>query len=160
VRTYPFLQIAMVAVLFVSPADGLFAQTVQEHVHAASHEVMPFDMSKTLHLFKMTEQGGIESVIIKDPGATDQLAMIREHLRHEAMEFQKGHYSDPATLHGSDMPGLSELQKGAPHIKVTYAALPNGAAITFQTGNTELLTAIHRWFGAQLSEHGADARAE
>lgn len=23
-----------------------------------------------------------------------------------------------------------------------------------------LLTAIHRWFGAQLSEHGADARAE
>jgi hypothetical protein len=23
-----------------------------------------------------------------------------------------------------------------------------------------LLTALHRWFGAQLSEHGADARAE
>jgi len=23
-----------------------------------------------------------------------------------------------------------------------------------------ILTAIHRWFGAQLSEHGADAKAE
>jgi hypothetical protein len=23
-----------------------------------------------------------------------------------------------------------------------------------------LLTALHRWFGAQLSEHGADAKAE
>lgn len=30
----------------------------------------------------------------------------------------------------------------------------------FSTQDRHLLTAIHRWFGAQLSEHGADARAE
>jgi hypothetical protein len=38
--------------------------------------------------------------------------------------------------------------------------LSDGAEITFKTTDPHLLTAIHRWFGAQLSEHGADAKAE
>jgi hypothetical protein len=58
------------------------------------------------------------------------------------------------------MPGLRELQAGAAGVKVSYADLPSGAEITFETTDPRLLTALHRWFGAQLSEHGADARAE
>jgi hypothetical protein len=121
---------------------------------------MPFDMSKTVHIFKMTESGGIQRVVAKDPGAADQIALIRKHLQHEAESFRRGDYSDPAMLHGTDMPGLKELQSGASHIKVSYASFPAGAEITFETTDLRLLTALHRWFGAQLSEHGADARAE
>jgi len=121
---------------------------------------MPFDMSKTIHIFKMTESGGVQRVVAKDPGATDQIALIRQHLKHEAEKFQHGDYSDPATLHGADMPGLKDLQAGASRIKVSYAALPSGAEITFETTDLHLLTALHRWFGAQLSEHGADAKSE
>jgi len=58
------------------------------------------------------------------------------------------------------MPGLAALQAGASGIKVAYKALPIGGEITFTTKDLHLLTAIHRWFGAQLSEHGADARAK
>lgn len=58
------------------------------------------------------------------------------------------------------MPGLKELEANASRIKVSYSKLPAGAQITFRTEDVHLLTAIHRWFGAQLSEHGADARAE
>ena len=58
------------------------------------------------------------------------------------------------------MPGLKELQAGAADIKVSYATLPTGAELTFETTDLHLLTAIHRWFGAQLSEHGPDAKAE
>jgi hypothetical protein len=58
------------------------------------------------------------------------------------------------------MPGLMDLQNGASRIKVSYASVSSGAEITFETTDLHLLTAIHRWFGAQLSEHGADARAE
>jgi hypothetical protein len=43
---------------------------------------------------------------------------------------------------------------------VTYSELRDGAEIAFKTADPRLLTAIHRWFGAQLSEHGADAKAE
>jgi hypothetical protein len=136
------------------------AQTRQDHVHQMSPGVMPFDVAKTLHIFKMTETGGVERVVAKDPAAADQIALIRQHLQHEMMKFQRGDYSDPAMLHGAAMPGLRELQKGASRIKVSYASLPSGAEITFQTADLHLLTALHRWFGAQLSEHGADARAE
>jgi hypothetical protein len=121
---------------------------------------MPFEMSSTLHIFKMTESGGEQRVIARASADGEQLAMIRQHLRHEAERFQQGDYSDPAALHGADMPGFKELQAGASHIDVSYTELPTGAAITFHTTDLHLLTAIHRWFGAQLSEHGADARAE
>lgn len=136
------------------------AQTTQEHVHHMGAGVMPFDLAKTTHVFRMTESGGVQRVLVKDASATDQVAMIQQHLKHEAEAFQRGDYTDPAALHGSDMPGLKELQAGAKQIHVTYAALPDGAGITFRTTNRHLLTAIHRWFGSQLSEHGADARAE
>lgn len=148
-----------VFVLLLNCACAL-AQSTQEHVHQRAHAVMPFDVSKTVHIFRMTESGGVQRVMAKDPGAADQIALIRKHLRHEAESFRRGDYSDPAMLHGSDMPGLKELRIGASHIKVSYAALPAGAEITFETADLHLLTAVHRWFGAQLSEHGADARAE
>ena len=136
------------------------AQTPQQHVHNAAHSVMPFDISKTIHIFRMTEQGGIQRVVIGDASAKEQISPIQQHLRQEAERFQQGDYSDPGMLHGKDMPGLKDLQTGRSKIKVSYAALTDGAEIVFSTDDRHLLTAIHRWFGAQLSEHGADAKAE
>lgn len=125
-----------------------------------SHRVMPFDMAKTVHIFRMTESGGIQSVIVKDGSDVGQITLIRAHLRDEAGRFQQGDYSDPEKLHGITMPGLKELHLGAQRVKVSYSDLPDGGEITFETTDPHLLTAIHRWFGAQLSEHGADANAE
>lgn len=136
------------------------AQTPLEHVHNSAHAVMPFDMSKTVHIFRMTEQGGVQRVVIKDGSDKAQIQLIQQHLKHEAERFQKGDYSDPGMLHGKDMPGLKELQASGSKIGISYAALSDGAEITFTTNDRHLLTAIHRWFGAQLSEHGADAKAE
>ena len=135
-------------------------QTQQEHVHNSSHTVMPFDMSKTLHIFRMTEQGGVQRVVIRDPSAKAEVPLIQQHLKHEAERFQKGDYSDPGMLHGEGMPGLKELAAAGSAIGVSYAALSDGAQISFITNDRHFLTAIHRWFGAQLSEHGADAKAE
>ena len=125
-----------------------------------AHDVMPFDLAKTTHIFRMTDSGGVERVIVKDASDKDQVVLVQQHLKHEAEAFQRGDYSDPASLHGEVMPGLKELQTEAELISVRYSALPNGAEITFETADLHLLTAIHRWFGAQLSEHGADATSE
>ena len=152
--------VQLVAILLLIGSATVFAEARQEHVHQMAHSVMPFDISKTVHIFKMTESGGVQRVITKDPSATDQIPLIQQHLRQEAERFQHGDYSDPATLHGSDMPGLKDLQAGASRIRVSYVALSSGAEITFETTDLHLLTALHRWFGAQLSEHGADARSE
>lgn len=150
----------LIAVLVVFTFTSVLAQTTQEHVHQMSHGVMPFNMSKTLHIFKMTESGGIMRVVARDSNETEQISLIQKHLQLEAKSFQRGDYSDPAMLHGEDMPGLKDLRSGASQIKVSYSTIPAGAEITFKTSDLHLLTAIHRWFGAQLSEHGVDAKAE
>lgn len=136
------------------------AEPVQQQVHQASHEVMPFDVAKTVHVFRMTERGGTQRVVIRDPAFAGEVTAIRRHLRDEAARFQAGDFSDPAHLHGAAMPGLKELGAGASRLRVSYRELPDGAEISFDTGELALLTAVHRWFGAQLSEHGADAMAE
>lgn len=137
------------------------AQTAQEHVHGHGHEVMPFDLPKTVHIFRMTENGGTQKVIMRaDSADPAQVRLIQHHLMMEAAEFQKGNFADPAHLHGAAMPGLREMQAGARRMQITYRALPNGAEIRFHAKDVKQITAIHRWFGAQLSEHGADAKAE
>lgn len=147
--------------LLLSLVTGpVLAQTQQERVHHHAHTVMPFDISHTEHVFKMTEWGGVQRVVARDPEAREQIARIRQHLRHETQRFQQGDYGDPARLHGTDMPGLAELTSAGGKVQVSYAEVPGGAEIHFQTADLQLLTAVHRWFGAQLSEHGADARAE
>jgi len=152
----PLLAAALVALCTSAPA-----QTVQQHVHNRGHEVMPFDLGKTLHVFRMTEDGGTQQVVVRgDKADTEQVRMIRQHLAQEAEQFRKGNFSDPAHLHGPAMPGLREMQAGASKMQITYSPLANGAEIRFRARDIKLVTAVHRWFGAQLSEHGADARAE
>ena len=160
-RSHRILRTAVLAAVFVLlDSAAAPAQTTQEHVHRMASGVMPFDISRTVHVFKMSESGGIERVIAKDAADSGQIALIQEHLRHEAARFQRGDYSDPARLHGATMPGLREMQSGASRIRIAYVPLPSGAEIRFKTADLRLVTALHRWFGAQLSEHGADARAE
>lgn len=129
----------------------------QTAVHDMGSQVMPFDLDKTTHIFEMTESGGIQQVIADDPNDSAQITLIQQHIQNETRRFNAGDFSDPSLLHGDDIPGVQELVAGVAQIKIEYAALPNGAQITFTTQNLRLLTAIHRWFGAQLSDHGLDA---
>ena len=129
----------------------------QAMVHDMGGQVMPFDLSQTRHIFEMTETGGVQQVIANDPKDTSQITLIQQHLQHEALLFTEGDFSDPTSLHGADMPGVKELSRAAEQVKIEYAVLPNGAQITFSSPDFHLVTAIHRWFGAQLSDHGADA---
>ncbi len=129
----------------------------QATVHNMGSQVMPFDLGQTTHIFEMTESGGIQQVIAANPSDDAQIALIQQHIQHEVMLFSAGDFSDPSSLHGGEMPGIKELTAGAAQIKIEYAALPDGAQITFTTQDLRLITAIHRWFGAQLSDHGSDA---
>jgi hypothetical protein len=129
----------------------------QSTVHDMGQSVMPFDLGQTTHIFEMTETGGIQEVIADDPSDAHQVSLIRQHLQHEAVRFRAGDFSDPTSLHGSDMPGLAQLAKSADKIAIDYTELPNGARLTFSSTDFSLVTALHRWFGAQLSDHASDA---
>jgi hypothetical protein len=121
---------------------------------ARAEQVMPFDLTRTTHTFTKTDTGGVENVVVNDPSDARNLPLIRSHLAKEAGLFRTGNYSDPAKIHGMDMPGLKELEAGAGRVNVTYADVPAGAQITYSSTEPGLVSAIHSWFDRQVADHG------
>jgi len=61
---------------------------------------------------------------------------------------------------GQDMQGLAELQAARPgQIVIAYQDVQGGAELSYLTSDTRLAVALHRWFDAQLTDHGKDAMA-
>ncbi len=119
-------------------------------------DVMPFDMHRTMHVFKPTSDGGVQAVVVHDADPR-QIALVRSHLRKEATAFARGDFADPAEIHGTSMPGLAQLRAGARKIAVTYAPTSNGASIRYKTSDVTMIAAIHQWFSAQVKDHGTHA---
>jgi hypothetical protein len=151
------LIISSVAVIVLFMTAILPAQTRQGEVAARGAKVMPFDLEQTTHVFEKLDDGGLQKVVVKDPSNKKQIALIQSHLKEESEKFRKGDFSDPAKIHGEDMPGLAQLKAGAAKIDVLYSALPDGAQIRYQAKDRKLVTALHQWFSAQLSDHGHHA---
>jgi hypothetical protein len=133
-------------------------QARQTEVATRGARVMPFDLERTRHAFDPTSDGGVLTVTARDPSDTTQVRLVREHLESTSAMFARGDFSDPAYIHGDGMPGLAELRSGYRQVDVTLARLDDGARIAFTTRNADLVNAIHRWFAAQTSDHGAHAR--
>jgi hypothetical protein len=146
---------AALVVLFATAI--LPAQTRQKEVAVKGAKVMPFDLEQTTHVFQKLEDGGLQKVIVKDPSNKKQIVLIQSHLKEESEKFRKGDFSDPAKIHDEEMPGLAELKSGAKKVDVRYTDLPDGAQIRYQAKDPKLVTAIHQWFSAQLSDHGDHA---
>jgi Domain of unknown function (DUF6265) len=135
------------------PADS----TRQAEVRSRSAQVMPFALDQTRHTFDKTDSGGIQRVHVRQD-APDQLAMIRSHLQAIARSFAERDFSAPAHIHGADMPGMAEMTAARPdELTVTYRDIDDGAELTYAATSPLLMDAVHRWFDAQLSDHGRDA---
>ena len=127
----------------------------QAEVARKGATVMPFDLARTTHFFDDRKSGGIETVTANDKGDARQIALIRAHLSAEAKRFSQGDFSDPARIHGEDMPGLRQLASAGAELRVTYKALPAGARLTYASRDKAVVAAIHEWFAAQRSDHDA-----
>lgn len=121
-------------------------------------KVMPFSLEKTIHVFTKTEKGGRQQVIVKNKADAGQVRLIQGHLSKIAKEFSRGDFSDPAKIHGEDMPGLAKLKAARPgEIRIAYKDLPDGGEIEYASEVPGLIAALHVWFDAQLSDHARHA---
>ena len=148
---------ASVLSLFTLTAIGAPTARQQEVAHKGAM-VMPFNVHNSTHVFQKNTYGGIQQVLAKDPNDKDLVAAIRMHLETEAERFGKGDYSDPMQIHGMSMPGVQYLSKVKPgQIAITYREVTGGAAVDYVGRDAATIDAIHKWFDAQLSDHGEDA---
>lgn len=159
-----FVLAAALAVLGSADGSAVAQETArgddtsrQQEVREKGAQIMPFALEQTLHSFDKTETGGIQRVLMRG-NAPDQVAMIRSHLHEIAQSFSTRDFDKPAHIHGADMPGLAQM-KAAPaeDLDVSYREFDNGAEIRYTGHTPEIVGAIHRWFDAQLSDHGRDA---
>lgn len=130
----------------------------QAEVALVGSQIMPFDLEATTHEFEPLPNGGLQTVTADSPIDSQQIELIQSHLEEESAKFQNGDFSDPAKIHGKDMPGLASLQSGFSDVDVQYTALANGGQIRYVTDSANLVTAIHTWFNAQRSDHGHHAK--
>ena len=129
----------------------------QEVVAQRGSEVMPFDLEATTHVFTKQSSGGVQSVLADDPSAAVEVRLIRSHLEQEVAAFRSGDFGDPASIHGDEMPGLSLLESRHAEIDFVLRSVEGGATIIYRVDDPELLDALHRWFDAQVSDHGEHA---
>jgi hypothetical protein len=156
-RVIVSLSATLLIVLSAQAAEKATEERLDEVAKRGAH-VMPFSLEQTTHVFSKTDKGGLQQVIAKDSSNSEQIRLIRERLSKIAGEFIQGDFSDPAKIHGEEMPGLAELETAQPgQIKIVYKELPNGAEIDYSTHDTKLIEAIHKWFDAQLSDHARHA---
>lgn len=118
---------------------------------------MPFDLERTTHRFTKTDTGGVQTVVADDLRGTAQITLIREHLTAEVDRFRRGDFTDPARIHGNEMPGLQALRAHGGRIAIDGETTPDGARATYITDDAELRNALHAWFDAQVSDHGPHA---
>jgi hypothetical protein len=148
---------------------ALFTLTIVTHAADAQRQtevaklgadVMPFSLKATTHIFTKTGEGGVQRVIAKNSTDTTQVRLVREHLHDIQVQFLKGDFSGPLHIHGNAMPGLADLRAAKPgQVAIEYKDLEGGAELTYRTTDAKLVLALHEWFDAQLSDHGADAMA-
>jgi hypothetical protein len=130
----------------------------QAEVAQRGAEVMPFNLKATTHIFTKSRDGGSQRVVAKAPSDEVQIRLIRTHLREIQAEFRRGDFSAPARIHVADMPGLSQLRAANPgQISIAYRDVYGGGELTYRSNNPKLVSSLHAWFDAQLSDHGADA---
>jgi uncharacterized protein (DUF305 family) len=130
----------------------------QDVVAERGAEVMPFDLDATTHVFDPTDFGGIQTVVADAQADTEQVALVRAHLRAEASSFARGDFSDPTAIHGADMPGLAILEASSAAMDVAYRDVPGGGEIAYRTTDPAVVQALHDWFAAQLMDHGDHAQ--
>ena len=127
----------------------------QAEVARKGATVMPFDLMRTTHFFDDRKSGGVETVTANDKADAEQIKLIRGHLSAEAKRFSRGDFSDPAKIHGEDMPGLATLSHAGRKLSVRYRPLPAGASLTYSSRDPAVVAALHEWFAAQRSDHAA-----
>lgn len=151
---------ASIAVLFLGASAQVLAADAsrQAEVVERGSQVMPFALDRTTHIFAKTSVGGVQQVVAKNANDASQISIIRMHLSQIASAFAHGDFAGPTHVHGADMPGLAELKSAKPGlVLIRYSDIESGGQIEYSTENANLRSAIHAWFDAQVSDHGADA---
>jgi hypothetical protein len=129
--------------------------------HAAHHaavdargaRVMGFDQARTVHHFRLYEDGGTIDVAVRDGSDAANRDAIRQHLPHIARLFGEGRFDAPMLVHDTVVPGTAELSRLKDVVAYTYVETPGGGRVDIVTTDPAALAAVHRFLAFQIADH-------
>ena len=132
-------------------------QPAREAHHAAvdarGAQAMGFDQARTVHNFRLYDDGGAIEVAVKDAGNAVDRDAIRTHLPHIASRFAAGHFGLPMLVHDADVPGTADMARLKDRIRYRYGETPGGGRVDIVTTDAEALAAVHRFLRFQIADH-------
>lgn len=142
---------------FPAAAPAQHAPSAHEAHHAAvdarGAHVMGFDQQRTVHHFRLYEDGGAIDVAVKDPAHHADRDAIRQHLPHIAMLFADGRFDLPMLVHDTNVPGTGDLTRLKAEVTYRYVETPAGGRVDIVTRHPEALAAVHRFLAFQIADH-------
>ncbi|HYU78639.1 MAG TPA: hypothetical protein VEK56_06620 [Vicinamibacterales bacterium] len=114
---------------------------------------MGFDQDKVTHHFRVTTQGGVIQVDVRDPSDHTNREAIRLHLRQIAAAFAEGNFETPFATHAEVPPGVAALQRLTTMVTYSFEETTTGGRVRIVTTNREALAAIHVFLRYQIQEH-------
>ena len=146
-----------IAVFVLAAAIASAGQSTQ-HTHPGDvdrrgAQVMGFDQDKTTHHFLLYEDGGAIDVSVKDAADTENMGAIRAHLPHIAATFTAGNFDAPMLVHGTKVPGTTEMAAMKERITYRFAQTAKGGRVDITTTDPAAVAAVHRFLRFQIAEH-------
>ena len=153
VITVAFVALAVVPVPTAAQHDPSAHAAHHAAVDARGARVMGFDQARTVHHFRLYEDGGAIDVAVTDAADTVNRDAIRQHLPHIARLFAEGRFDAPMLVHDTEVPGSSELTRLKAAVRYAYVETPAGGRVDIVTTQPEALAAVHRFLAFQIADH-------
>jgi hypothetical protein len=168
-----FLTVTAVAVMAWLASQATGAQQApqgQGPDHESHHremlergaQAMGFDQERTVHHFRLYEDGGAIEVAVKQASDHANLHAIRQHLPEIAGLFKAGDFGKPALTHAQQVPGTAEMTRLKDRITYQYGETPMGGRVRIVTRDAAALAAVHAFLRFQIEDHrtGDSGRVE
>lgn len=94
--------------------------------HAHTPGGMDFDQGKTVHHFRLAQDGGAIEIEVRDAGDVDLRDTVRMHLRHLSQEFAAGNFDKPFATHGETPDGVPDMIRLKDGIGYSFESMKNG----------------------------------
>jgi hypothetical protein len=149
--------IALASILGAASVSAQHTPAAHDAHHAAvdarGATVMGFDQQRTVHHFRLYDDGGAIDVAVTDAADTINRDAIRQHLPHIAALFAEGRFDAPMLVHATELPGTPELSRLKTAVRYTYVETPAGGRVDIVTTNANALAAVHRFLAFQIADH-------
>lgn len=132
--------------------DSAFAE-----VQRRGADVMGVDQARSTHVFEDLPDGGRIVYTADAPDDTAAVHQIQRHLRQVAVAFAAGDFSQPAQVHGREVPGTAVLAARRASVAYTMSDRPDGGELRLRTTDAATLAAVREFLQFQRDDHRAAA---